>query len=140
MADNEDLVREEADAVDWQRVWHNLHRALGNKWAFHVLRLLSERDAGFNEMKRELGSVTAKTLSQRLRELRCRGFVERHVEATTPPSTRYTLTDAGRRFVATLRELESMVGVVDCGGCGADECAVVATDEQTPTVVASECC
>lgn len=133
-------VSGEGDADDWQRVWHTLHGTLGNKWTFHVLRLLSDRDAGFNEMKRELDGITAKTLSQRLRELRCRGFVERHVEATTPPSTRYTLTDAGQEFVATLRELETMVGVVDCGGCGDDECAVVAPDEQKSAVVASECC
>jgi DNA-binding HxlR family transcriptional regulator len=127
-------------ADDWQRVWHSLHDTLGHKWAFHVLRLLAERDAGFNEMKRELDGVTAKTLSARLRELRCRGFVARHVEATTPPSTRYALTDAGRRFVATLRELETQVGVVDCDECGADECAVVAGDAEPEAIVASECC
>lgn len=140
MADDECRVTAGADSDDWQRVWHTLHGTLGNKWAFHVLRLLSEHDAGFNEMKRELDGVTAKTLSQRLRELRCGGFVERHVEATTPPSTRYTLTDAGREFVATLRELESLVGVVDCDACEEDECAVVTTGERTPAVAASNCC
>jgi DNA-binding HxlR family transcriptional regulator len=140
MSDDDRSADSISDHTDWQRVWHHLHASLGNKWTFHVLRLLSERDAGFNEMKHELDGITAKTLSQRLRELRCRGFVQRHVKATTPPSTRYTLTEQGRTFVATLRELESFVDVVDCSECADDACAVVTVDDESTAVASTECC
>ncbi|SFL08511.1 transcriptional regulator, HxlR family [Halogranum rubrum] len=138
MSDDESAESEAVD-TDWQQLWHRLHESLGRKWTFHVLRLLSERDVGFNEMKRELDGITAKTLSRRLRELRCRGFVERHVEAT-PPSTRYSLTEQGHTFVGALRELESLVTVVGCDDSRRDACAVVTRERPTTAVAAGECC
>ncbi|WP_224332149.1 winged helix-turn-helix transcriptional regulator [Haloprofundus halobius] len=126
-----------ADAEDWQTLWHGLHETLGGKWALHVLRLLSERDAGFNEMRRELDGVTAKTLSKRLGELRCRGLVSRTVEASSPPRTRYALTPAGERFVSVLRDVESLVSVVDCG-CD-DRCGVLTVDADATAACAEQC-
>lgn len=118
-----------AEATDWRRVWDGLGDALGGKWAFHVLRALDEGDAGFNELRRRVSDVTAKTLSARLRELRCRGFVTRSVEATAPPSTRYALTDPGREFVHALRGLERAAEPVDCDCCPEEEeCRVVTVD------------
>lgn len=123
---------------EWQAVWYGLHRTLGRKWATHVLRLLFENPCGFNEIRRELDGPTAKTLSERLTELRCHGLVERHVKATSPPSTQYTLTSAGMRFVAVLRELEAEVALVECG-CEKD-CEVVTVDaERTAAMTAEEC-
>lgn len=125
---------------DWQAVWHHLHETLGGKWSFHVLRLLADRDAGFNEVKRELDGVTSKTLAERLRELRCRGFVARDVLATTPPSTRYSLTDRGERFVSVLCELESLVELVDCDGCDDSDCELLTVDAETTAAVLPELC
>lgn len=111
----------------WQRTWHHLRDALGGKWAFHVLRALWERDHGFNELKRRLRGVTAKTLSRRLSELECAGLVDRRVEATSPPASRYSLTDDGREFVALLRRMEELVDVVDCA-CR-DDCSTLVVGE-----------
>lgn len=123
---------------DWQSVWDGLQRTLGRKWTFHVLRLLSTGDHGFNEMQRALEGPTAKTLSERLTELRCQGLVERHVEATSPPSTRYELTPAGDRFVDLLRELETEVDLVPCG-CDQD-CEVPSVDAaRTRAMTGEEC-
>ncbi|EMA44184.1 winged helix-turn-helix transcriptional regulator [Halococcus saccharolyticus] len=126
------------ESSEWRAVWHGLHQALRGKWAMHVLRLLFEGPRGFNEMRRELDGPTAKTLSERLTELRCHGLVERHVEATSPPSTRYELTPAGRRFVAVLRELEVEVDLVECG-C-AEECEVATVDAERTAAATEECC
>ena len=93
----------------WQAKWHGLQDVLGPKWTFHLLRLLSEGPSGFNEIERELDGLTAPMLSQRLKELRCHGFVERTVAETSPPTTSYSLTDQGERVAVHLRELESMV-------------------------------
>lgn len=126
------------DTPEWRAVWDGLQRTLGRKWTFHALRLLSTGPHGFNEMQRALDGPTAKTLSKRLTELRCQGLVERHVEATSPPSTRYELTPAGERFVTLLRELESEVDIVSCG-C-AEECEVASVDaERTAAMTAEEC-
>ncbi|WP_049901105.1 winged helix-turn-helix transcriptional regulator [Halococcus agarilyticus] len=126
------------ESAEWQAVWHGLHRALRGKWAMHVLRLLFEGPRGFNEMRRELDGPTAKTLSERLTELRCHGLVERRVEATSPPSTRYELTPAGRQFVGVLRELEAEVDLVECG-C-AEDCEVATVDAERTAAATEECC
>ena len=122
----------------WRELWDGLNRALGRKWGVHVLRLLATEPMGFNALRRALDGPTAKTLSERLTELRCVGLVERHVEATSPPSTRYELTPAGERFVAVLGELETEVEVVDCG-CE-DDCEMITVDaERTAAALAEEC-
>lgn len=120
--------------------WHELHRVLSGKWSFHVLRRLDEEEAGFNELKRSLGDVTAKTLSTRLRELRRLGVVDREVTAASPPSTTYSLTPRGRRFVASLREMASMVELVPCDPCEDSDCSVPSVDEAaTLAALAEEC-
>lgn len=125
-------------SADWRELWLGLNRALGRKWGVHVLRLLAEAPRGFNELRRDLDGPTAKTLSERLTELRCVGLVERQVEATSPPSTRYELTAGGERFVAVLGELEHEVELVECG-CE-DDCEMITVDpDRTADVLAEEC-
>lgn len=99
---------------DWRRTWHAVRDVLGSKWAFHVVRALADRARGFNDLERELGGVTAKTLSERLDELRCLGFVEKEVHATSPPTTTYRLTDHGEDLAAVMADVESLVAVVEC--------------------------
>jgi DNA-binding HxlR family transcriptional regulator len=111
--------RDHSGVGDWRRTWHAVRDLLGSKWAFHVVRALGDSGRGFNDLKRELDGVTAKTLSERLRELRCLGFVEKEVHATSPPTTTYRLTDHGRDLAAVMTDVESLVEVVECrdGDC-----------------------
>ena len=112
-------------ADNWQRTWHAVHDVLGSKWAFHVVRALADHEQGFNDLKRELDGITAKTLSERLRELRCLGFVEKEIHDTSPPTTTYRLTEhGGERLAAVLGDIESLVDVVECPG---GDCAVPPT-------------
>lgn len=104
------------ESPDWQHSWHQLRNILGSKWAFHVLRLLSDGSFGFNEMQRAIDGITATMLSRRLKELECHGFVTKQVEPTTPPSTTYELTADGDQFVELLQRMESMVTFVECSG------------------------
>jgi len=99
---------------DWRRTWHAVRDVLGSKWAFHVVRALAVDERGFNDLKRELDGVTAKTLSERLRELRCLGFVEKEIHPTSPPTTTYRLTDHGESLAGVLADVESLVEVVEC--------------------------
>jgi DNA-binding HxlR family transcriptional regulator len=93
----------------WQAKWHGLQDILGPKWTLHILRLLSEGPRGFNGIQHELDGLTAPMLSQRLKELRCHGLVERMVADTTPPTTTYSLTEQGTEVATQLRELEPLV-------------------------------
>jgi len=101
------------DNEQWQATWHGLQDILGPKWTLHILRLLSEGPEGFNAMQREIDGLTAPMLSQRLKELRCHGLVERMVAETTPPTTTYSLTEQGTEIATQLRELESLVKLHD---------------------------
>ncbi|WP_435359432.1 winged helix-turn-helix transcriptional regulator [Haloarchaeobius sp. DFWS5] len=109
-----------------QELWHGLRSVVGSKWAMHVVAALADEEHGFNELRREVGDVTAKTLSARLAELRCLGFVEKEVHATTPPTTSYRLTEYGHRLADVLADLESLVRVMDCTdtNCPDDDCPV----------------
>lgn len=109
-----------------RRAYHAIEDLLGAKWTFHVLGALADADHGFNELKRELGSITAKTLSARLSELRCLGFVEREVHATSPPSTTYRLTAAGRELTGVVTAVEAAVDVIECRD---GECVVAAASQ-----------
>ena len=117
----------------WQATWHGLQDILGPKWTLHILRLLSEESYGFNAIQNELSGLTAPMLSQRLKELRCHGLVERTVRETSPPTTTYSLTDQGTQIAMHLRELESLVELHDQTGEGSqtEGCSEASTDCRT---------
>lgn len=96
------------DPPEWQRTWHGLWDILGCKWTFHIIRLLSMDDFGFNEMEREIHGITSTMLSRRLTQLREQGVISRTVEDTTPPSTRYSLTETGEDLAQILLKIERL--------------------------------
>lgn len=71
---------------------------VGDKWSILVVVCLSERPHRFNELKRFIGNITQKMLSQTLRNLERDGFVRREVTDSTPPAVTYSLTEFGREF------------------------------------------
>lgn len=75
----------------------------------HIIRSLLEGPHGFNELARAVGGANATTLSQRLEQLETLGVVDKTVESTMPPRTRYELTRAGR-------ELEGVIAAIDLWG------------------------
>ena len=99
---------EEDETADWQRTWHGLWDILGCKWTFHIVRLLSVDDHGFNEMERALDGITSTMLSRRLKQLEREGILSRTVEDTSPPSSTYRLTETGRELARLLREIEEL--------------------------------
>lgn len=75
---------------------------LSGAWAPHVVWYLSEQPRRFGELRVDIPAISARVLSQRLRELEAKGVVTRTVMATTPPSVEYALTDLGRMLVPAL--------------------------------------
>ena len=69
---------------------------IAGKYKPIVLYCLMEYEpVRFNEMRRYLGSVSDKTLSQTLKELERDGLIHREMYPEIPPKVEYTLTGAG---------------------------------------------
>ncbi|MDT3444381.1 helix-turn-helix domain-containing protein [Pseudofrankia sp. BMG5.37] len=70
---------------------------LANKWALYVLSALRRADGPmrFNELRRLLGDITQKMLTQTLKTLERDGLVSRTVYPTVPPRVEYALTELG---------------------------------------------
>jgi DNA-binding HxlR family transcriptional regulator len=70
-----------------------------SKWTLVVVVQLREGTMRFNELRRNMGGVPQKSLSQTLRELERDGFVTRKAYATIPPRVEYDLTELGRELL-----------------------------------------
>jgi DNA-binding HxlR family transcriptional regulator len=68
---------------------------LADKWALLVIAALKQGTMRNGELKRRLGDVSQKMLTQTLRELETCGLVERIVYHEVPPRVEYRLTELG---------------------------------------------
>src|SRR3954451_23179772 len=75
---------------------------LGGAWTTKILWYLRAEPRRFGDLKRDLGGISAKVLTTRLRELEDRGVVSRTVVPTSPPTVEYALTDLGFKFQPVL--------------------------------------
>lgn len=78
---------------------------IGDKWSVLIVMQLGEKPRRFNELRRELGSISQKMLSATLRGLERDGFVSRTVTPTVPPRVDYALTDLGRELLVPVAAL-----------------------------------
>ena len=67
--------------------------------------LMEYEPVRFNEMRRYLGNVADKTLSQNLKELEADHLIIRRSYPQIPPKVEYTLTDRGHSLVKVLDQL-----------------------------------
>jgi DNA-binding HxlR family transcriptional regulator len=75
---------------------------LGSAWSSHVLWYLREGERCFTELQTDIGGISAKILTQRLRSLEYEGILERTTKRTSPPTVWYSLTPAGTELCAAL--------------------------------------
>jgi DNA-binding HxlR family transcriptional regulator len=69
--------------------------AVSGRWTTLVLRELMGGPLSFSELRERLPALSAKVLTDRLRELQGRGLVTVRRQSGFPVRTRYALTDAG---------------------------------------------
>ena len=69
------------------------------KWTLVVITQLKADKLRFNELRREIGGISQKTLTATLRELERDGFISRTLYPTIPPRVDYELTALGRDFL-----------------------------------------
>lgn len=83
-------------------------KVIGGKWKMIILYVLAEKQPiRFNEIKRFIGNIAYKTLSQQLKELESYGVVYRKEYPQIPPKVEYYLTDKGMSLVSIIDELNS---------------------------------
>lgn len=86
-----------------------LLKFIGRQWTAHLLRLLAEAgEMHFGALRRTMpGTISARMLSARLREMEANGLVERREAGDALGHVHYRLTGDGQALDATLRHLEA---------------------------------
>ncbi len=75
---------------------------IGDKWTVLVVQTLGEGPRRFNELRREIPSVSQRMLTLTLRNLERDGLVNRTVTPSIPPRVDYELTELGRSLQAPI--------------------------------------
>ena len=69
---------------------------IGDKWTVLVVQTLGDGSKRFNELRREIPSVSQRMLTLTLRNLERDGLVNRTVTPSIPPRVDYELTELGK--------------------------------------------
>jgi len=70
-----------------------------------IIYYLQKGSLRFGELRRALNGVSAKVLTQRLRELESRSVIWRAVTPSTPPTVSYGLTTIGYELIPILQAM-----------------------------------
>ncbi|CAA9504657.1 MAG: Transcriptional regulator, HxlR family [uncultured Sphingomonas sp.] len=87
------------------RTISDLLSRIGDKWSVLVVTTLGDGSRRFNELRREIPSVSQRMLTLTLRNLERDGLVSRAVTPSIPPRVDYALTDLGRSLLSPLSAL-----------------------------------
>ena len=80
-------------------------RLVGNKWKLLIVRTLLEHPYRFNELRRDMGGISQKVLTENLRTLEADGIVRRIDYGEVPPRVEYRLTDLGEAMRPLIAEM-----------------------------------
>lgn len=76
---------------------------IDGKWKMHILFWLWQHEPlRYSELKRALGKVTHKMLSNQLKELEADGLIIRREYPQVPPKVEYSLSDKGKSMMPIL--------------------------------------
>ncbi|MGB7261786.1 MAG: helix-turn-helix domain-containing protein [Albidovulum sp.] len=81
---------------------------IGAAWTPNAIWYLSGGPRRFSELKSDMAPVSAKMLSQRLREMEENRLVIRRVVPTSPPSVEYELTPLGLELLPAIKAIAAV--------------------------------
>lgn len=80
--------------------------AIGGKWKLRIIIALNDGNKRFNELQRTITGISARVLSNELKELEMNGFVRRNVYAdATPVVVEYEVTEYSNTLEAVVTAL-----------------------------------
>ncbi|MGW6295148.1 winged helix-turn-helix transcriptional regulator [Streptomyces sp. NPDC055058] len=94
--------RDEAEAMCPHRL---ILEHVTSRWGVLVLIHLLDRPHRFSELRRAIGRVSEKMLTQTLQTLERDGLVHRDARPVIPPRVDYSLTGLGREAAEQVRDL-----------------------------------
>jgi DNA-binding HxlR family transcriptional regulator len=80
---------------------------IAGRWKVMVIYWLLKGERRFNQLQRELGPITHRTLARQLREMEASGLVERRDHGEIPPRVDYRLTPLGRSLEPILMAMHA---------------------------------
>ncbi len=80
-------------------------RLLGDMWTLMIVYNLMSGPRRFGELLEVMGNVSPKTVSQRLKMLEEKKFVDREAFAEIPPRVEYRLTEKGLALADTMEAI-----------------------------------
>ncbi|MFB6192621.1 MAG: winged helix-turn-helix transcriptional regulator [Candidatus Nanohaloarchaea archaeon] len=81
-------------------------KIVGHKWVPAIIyHIGGNQGLRFSEIKKEVGGITNKTLSDNLERMQEQGLVEREVKNEKPVKTVYSLTDLGEKVVPLVEDM-----------------------------------
>ena len=89
----------------WIAPGNEVLQSVVDKWGPLVICALRKGPRRYGELRRAIGPVSPKMLTQTLRKLEAYGLVGRQVESTTPPSVEYSLTSLGESLTGPLGDV-----------------------------------
>lgn len=109
---------------------------ISGKWKLLILKELSQGAVRYGKLGAAIPAVSAKVLTQQLRELEEDGLIVRTVYAEVPPRVEYSLSDMGTSIFSVFKELRRW-GLEDdglargeCSFCG--QCIPIHGKEKSP--------
>lgn len=80
---------------------------IGGRWKVLILQSLFHGTQRFSELQREIEGITAKVLTQQLRDLERDGILSRTVHPEVPPRVEYALTERGHTLWPVLQAMHA---------------------------------
>src|SRR5436190_19424849 len=80
-----------------------------SRWGVLLLVVLMDDVHRFSDLRRRVGGISEKMLSQTLKWLEADGFVHRRSHATVPPHVEYSLTPLGKQVGKRVQELADWI-------------------------------
>lgn len=79
---------------------------IGDKWKILIIRELSGGTKRFGELRKSIGQISQKVLTENLREMQADALVSRKAYAEVPPRVEYSLTELGMSLKPVLAAAE----------------------------------
>ncbi|MEM7058624.1 MAG: helix-turn-helix domain-containing protein [Pseudomonadota bacterium] len=83
----------------------NVLANLNGKWQPLILLALEDGPQRFNQLKRLIGDITQRVLTETLRTLERDGYITRTVQPTSPVRVDYELTDLGQALLSVMKPM-----------------------------------